>query len=286
MATKITQKNSHFFVCEMCDFKCCKNNDYKRHLQTKKHKNNEILQNTTKITPKNAKKYICECGKEYLHHSSLYKHKKTCKNCEIIKIENNKEEEEIDYKKMLKTAMEENVKLIEHIGKLIPKVGNGNTNINNNQKININIFLNEECKDALSIDEFIDKIKVSMDNLLLTKDKGINEGVADIFIENMNKLSIKERPMHCTDPKREILYIKNDGWEKDINNDGLKEALKKISYKQSKSLDKWTEAHPDYLNNEKESQEYIQLINSATDDLDLKENKTIKKICNNIYLNK
>lgn len=283
MATKITPKNSLFFECELCHFKCCKNNDFKRHLETKKHKNNEMLQNTTKITQKYAKKYICECGKEYSHHSSLYKHKKTCKKGEIIITDNN-EDEEIDYKKMLKTAMEENAKLIGHIGELIPKVGNGNTNINNNQKININIFLNEECKDALSIDQFIDKIKVSMDNLLLTKDKGINEGVADIFIENMNKLSIKERPMHCTDPKREVLYIKNDGWGKDINNDGLKEALKKISYKQSKSLDKWTEAHPNYLNNEKEREEYIQLINSATDELDLKENKTIKKICNNIHL--
>jgi hypothetical protein len=283
MATKITPKNSLFFECELCHFKCCKNNDFKRHIETKKHKNNEMLQNTTKITQKSAKKYICKCGKEYSHHSSLYKHKKTCKKSEIIITDNN-EDEEIDYKKMLKTAMEENAKLIGHIGELIPKVGNGNTNINNNQKININIFLNEECKDALSIDQFIDKIKVSMDNLLLTKDKGINEGVADIFIENMNKLSIKERPMHCTDPKREVLYIKNDGWEKDINNDGLKEALKKISYKQSKSLDKWTEAHPNYLNNEKEREEYSQLINSATDELDLKENKTIKKICNNIHL--
>ena len=283
MATKNLQKNAKKFVCEKCDFISFNKNNFDKHLETKKHKNNEMLQNTTKILQKNAKKYICECGKEYSHHSSLYKHKKTCKKCEIIITDNN-EDEEIDYKKMLKTAMEENAKLIGHIGELIPKVGNGNTNINNNQKININIFLNEECKDALSIDQFIDKIKVSMDNLLLTKDKGINEGVADIFIENMNKLSIKERPMHCTDPKREVLYIKNDCWEKDINNDGLKEALKKISYKQSKSLDKWTEAHPDYLNNEKEREEYIQLINSATDDLDLKENKTIKKICNNIHL--
>jgi hypothetical protein len=254
MATKNLQKNAKKFVCEKCDFISFNKNNFDKHLETKKHKNNEMLQNTTKILQN-----------------------------EIIITDNN-EDEEIDYKKMLKTAMEENAKLIGHIGELIPKVGNGNTNINNNQKININIFLNEECKDALSIDQFIDKIKVSMDNLLLTKDKGINEGVADIFIENMNKLSIKERPMHCTDPKREVLYIKNDGWEKDINNDGLKEALKKISYKQSKSLDKWTEAHPNYLNNEKEREEYIQLINSATDELDLKENKTIKKICNNIHL--
>jgi hypothetical protein len=119
-------------------------------------------------------------------------------------------------------------------------------------------------------------------------------------MQNKSELSICERKQsinnHKVDRKKmkqQVLYIKNDGWEKDINNDGwekdinndgLKEVLKKISYKQSKSLDKWTEAHPNYLNNEKEREEYIQLINSATDELDLKENKTIKKISNNIHL--
>ena len=136
----------------------------------------------------------------------------------------------------------------------------------------------KQCKDALTINEFIDKIKISLDDLLLTKNKGITEGVSNIFIENMNKLSLYERPMHCTDIKRETVYInsKNDNkglsqWEKDSENKKLKEAINKISHVQRKKLDLWIEKHPSWQENIEEQGEYMTLIKNCTDNL--QENK-------------
>ena len=185
------------------------------------------------------------------------------------------------------------------INELIPKIGNqiigDNNTINNKHKFNINIFLNEQCKDALTMNEFIDKIKITMNDLMITKNKGLSEGVSNIFIENMNKLSIRERPMHCTDVKRETVYIKcedttdSDGttnWEKDIENIKLKEALKKVSHVQEKSLNKWIEEHPNWEENSDEQEQYMQLVKNCTDDFNenKREDKAIKKVCSQVYL--
>ena len=134
------------------------------------------------------------------------------KNALVSKTEN------IDYKDMFLTMIKENKQLQNvlvtqqnQINELIPKIGNqiiGDNNTINKHKFNINIFLNEQCKDALTMNEFIDKIKITMNDLMVTKNKGISEGVSNIFIENMNKLSIRERPMHCTDVKRETSLYK------------------------------------------------------------------------------
>ena len=191
-----------------------------------------------------------------------------------------------------KLVQTENKELRNQISELIPKVGNNivNNTINSKQKFNINIFLNEQCKDALTINEFIDKIKVTMDDLMLTKTKGISEGVSNIFIENMNKLSVYERPMHCTDAKRETVYIKCDnhtdapqGWSKDDENKNLKIAINKVTHVQRQNLDKWIKEHPNWENNSDEQEEYMMLVKSCTDDF--KEDKVIKRLCNNTYLN-
>ena len=172
---------------------------------------------------------------------------------------------------------------------MIPKVGNTvNNTINSKQKFNINIFLNETCKDALTINEFIDKIKISLNDLMITKTKGLSEGVSNIFIENMNKLSLHERPMHCTDMKKETLYIKcdkfkEDGWAKDDENKNLKEAISKVTHAQRQSLDKWVAEHPDWEKNIGEQEEYMKLIKSCTEDF--KEDKIIKKLCNSVFIN-
>ena len=135
---------------------------------------------------------------------------------------------------------EQQKQMHEQISELIPRVGNNNT-INKN-RLNINIFLNEQCKDAITMEEFIKKIEVSLGNLLVTQNKGLSEGVSNIFIENMNKLSVYERPLHCTDVKREIVYIKSEenqntgNWERDDSNIRLKNALKQVTHMQQKIL--------------------------------------------------
>ncbi len=168
----------------------------------------------------------------------------------------------------------------------------GDNNTINKNKLNINIFLNEQCKDALTMNEFIDKIKISLDNLLITKDKGISEGLSNIFIENMNKLSLHERPMHCTDVKRETVYIKynnnenNDNWKQDNQNMELKDALKKVTLVQQKNLDKWTKENPNWNEDPNLQQEYIKLVKNCTDDIEenKRAEKIVKKVCNTVFI--
>jgi hypothetical protein len=291
------------FLCKKCNYTTGNRCDFNKHLLTAKH---QILTNTNEKSPKVATRYICICGKEYKHASSLCNHKKKCNyNIEAEKQVNQSlvELDNIDYKdlfmKMIhenqelrKTMVMENQDLRNQITELIPKVGNNNTNtINNKQRFNINIFLNEQCKDALTMNEFIDKIKVTLEDLTVTKNKGLTEGVSNIFIENMNKLSVHERPMHCTDVKRETVYIKCDDnksnkWEKDEENKKLKKALKKISRVQQINLAKWTEENPNWSNSSELQEEYMRLVKNCTDDLteDKRENKVIKKLCSNVYI--
>tara|TARA_B100001093_G_C26841953_1_gene1020957 strand:+ start:1522 stop:2361 length:840 start_codon:yes stop_codon:yes gene_type:complete len=274
----------------------------RKHLNTIKYNEN---------ARKNAfqENYTCDCGKSYPYKASLYNHKKKCffleqKNKDLkdenIIIKNS--DGEIDYKSMFLNIVKENKELHNvlitqqnQIGELIPKLGNNNTinNTINKQKFNINIFLNEQCKDALTMNEFIDRIKITLDDLMLTKNKGLCEGVSNIFIENMNKLSIHERPMHCTDVKRETLYIKCDGvnnnpaqWSKDESNNLFKEAINKVGHIQRKQINLWTDKHPKWQNNSKEQEEYMLLIKNCTDDLkeNKREDKIIKKLCNIVHL--
>jgi hypothetical protein len=291
MTTYFTQKIAKKYNCVYCDFVTSNNYDFKRHCSTLKHKNNENTTNTTNLTQKTQNiqnSYKCDCGNTYMYRASLYNHKKKCNNQNKI-IES--EGEKIDYKEMLFTVIKQNKELQQTISELIPNIGNNNNNNNNNinQKFNINVFLNEQCKDALTMEQFINKIEVSLSNLLLTKNKGINEGISNIFIENMNKLSLYERPIHCTDVKRETIYVKSEGengesakWEKDENNEKVKGAIIKVTRLQHKNINKWTDNNPNWEEKSDSQDEYLKLIKNCTNDIN--ENKVIKKLCDVVSL--
>jgi hypothetical protein len=134
------------------------------------------------------------------------------------------------------------------------------------------------------MDEFIKKIDVSLSNLFLTKDKGLAEGISQLFLENIKKLSIHERPLHCTDIKRETLYIKNETWQKDENKKIIKDAIKQLSVKQSKSINKFTTEKPNFMNNTKDKEDFIDIVRSATDTIEDKQDKVIRNLCKNVYL--
>ena len=283
MTTEKSLKIAQNFVCEICNYNTYKKFDFDKHLLTKKHKNNEMQQNTTEKSQKVAKKHICECGKEYSHHSSLYKHKKICKTKALIVSENT------DYKGMFMEMVKENKEMRsllsqqqQQISEMIPKIGNNNNNIK--QKFNINVFLNEKCKDALSMDQFIDQIEVSIKNLLTTRDKGQVQGVTDIIMDNMNRLSIYERPLHCTDKKRETLYIKTDEWECDENKSKINDAIKKIEAKQFKNIKSWVDEHPNYMNNEKEQDEFLKIVKETSNSIEENREKVIKNLCNIVHI--
>lgn len=294
------------YECKNCDFITSNKKDYNRHVLTNKHKRIHDIEYDKKIPKIIPTEFNCKCGKVYKHISNLSRHKRTCeflnkKEDEILE----KDEKFEDLEKttenkneliellitqnnqlqelLIKQSQEYQKQLIE----LIPKLGNGNNNnntINSNNKVDINIFLNEKCKDAMSMDEFIKKIDVSLSNLLISKDKGLVEGITNLFIENIKKLSLHERPLHCTDVKRETLYIKNDTWEKDDQKVHIKDAIKKISIKQSKSINKFKEAKPDYLTNDKDKEDFIGIVKSVTDTIEDKEEKVIKHLCKNVHL--
>ena len=305
------QKTPKIYECKICNFVSCNLKDYNRHLNTRKH---QITIKYNLLKSKNPKPFQCVCGKAYPYRASLYNHQKkciTCKNNENI--EDINDENSVDYKEMFLSMIKENSKLCSTIvdqqkqintsnTSNISKVNNtnninnpiiGDNNTINKNKIYINIFLNEQCKDALTMNEFINKINITLDDLTLTKDKGIIEGVSNIFIENMNKLSLYQRPVHCTDMKRETVYIKCDNvedqgtnWEQDVENIKLKDALKKVSLVQQKNLDKWTKEHPNWMNSLEQQEEYMQLVKNCTDDIqeNKRGNKAIKKVCSNVYL--
>ena len=208
---KKVAKVAKIFSCDICNYKCNKKYNLTKHLTTVKHKimlldEQKMINDDQKVEKVANKSFECDCGNKYKYKQGLSRHKKTCKGekKETAIIEN---EENVDYKSMFFEIIKKNnefqdllMKQSQQISELIHKVGN-TINSNNKNKFNINVFLNEKCKDAISMDEFIDKIEVSMKNLLTTKEKGQVYGISNIIMENMNKLSLYERPLHCTDKK-------------------------------------------------------------------------------------
>ena len=294
MDNKITSITSNNFTCENCDFKCSKKGDYNRHLLTAKHKR---ITMDNKITSQKDFFFTCECSKEYKFSSGLSKHKNKCtfikkienNNTCLITIEDKKEmlelkEDNKELKNMIKELIKENAKQQEQIGELIPKIGNNNTNIQNN-KFNINVFLNDQCKDAINMSDFIKSLHITIDQLDFTNKKGLADGLSKSIMENMNKLSIYKRPMHCTDTKRETLYIKDDdNWSKDINKEKIKHVIKKASSKNYTALMEWKSLNPDFMNYEDKTDYFTKTISTIGKPINSVDEKVIKNLCKDTYV--
>jgi len=295
------------YSCIGCNYDTYIKCNYIKHLKTQRHliSSDKSFNNVKKI-------YECDCGNVYKHRQSLNAHKKKCfgnncdnyidkelimklveqnsdligKNNNLIDTNNNLTTQITEQNKMLTSIVVEQQKQISN--KTTNSHNKNNTNSTNcNNKFNIQLFLNEQCKDAISIEKFIEDIQISIQNLLVTKDKGLAEGISNIFIENMNKLPITQRPLHCTDVKRETLYIKNqEKWEKDDDNKKkIKSAIKSVSIKQTKNLVLYKKDKPNFMNNRKEQEDFIHIVNNTTASVDDKEEKVIKNICKNVYIN-
>jgi hypothetical protein len=251
--------------------------------------------NTNEVSqkiPNNKEDHICECGKSYRHMSSLCKHKKTCQlivkpiqgqiNTEItpeLIIEIIKQNKELQ-----QTLIEQNKTIIE----LANKAGTNNciNSNNNNKTFNLQVFLNETCKDAINLTDFINQIQLSVTDLEETGKLGYAEGISKVFIKNLNDIDFTERPIHCSDSKREILYIKNDNqWSKDDEQKtNLSKAIKEVANKNIKQISEWQKLNPEYNDpDSKQNDKYMKIVLNSMSGSTVEEQKNnINKIIKNV----
>jgi len=240
---------------------------------TAKHK--RVTNGSEELLKTTGANNVCICGKEYKNRHSLCRHKKTCsyeektkpntvsniidtsmiisiikENQEIKNILMEQNKQVIEQNKMVLELQKDNNTLINKLAEREPNINSNNINsnntVNNNQKFNLNFFLNETCKDAMSIQEFIENIRITFEDLLTIGNDGFVNGVSDIFIRQLRDLEMTKRPIHCTDAKRETIYLKEDGWNKDDKDKTrLKQMIEKIEYKNVAALRDWCNENPD-----------------------------------------
>lgn len=312
--TKKTPKNANNFTCIFCDFKCSKPSDWNRHIMRAKHLNNEkrykIEKKDTQKTPdETAITYSCGCGRIYRFHSGLWRHKQNCSVTEqsesvefnlqtqltpelIIKIiEQNKEFQQTlmeQNKELQHTLTEQNKTIID----LSQRTGTYNNS--NNKTFNLQVFLNETCKDAINLSDFINQIQISLSDLEITGKMGYAEGISKVFIKNLNDINYTNRPIHCSDLKREILYIKdNNQWAKDDENKtALTNAIKQVANKNIKKISEWQKLHPQYSDPEsKQNDKYMQIVlnsmsGSTKEESEKNYEKIVKNVVREIVINK
>ena len=288
-------KNPSVFFCETCDFKTRNKKDYSRHLITDKHKKLTNLN----LKPDKTLLFHCICGKFYKHSSSLCGHKKKCTFKEKEFEENNQTNEIHELKEFMKYLMKENSELKTMMMKVMENGITNNSHNNNthtnshNKAFNLNFFLNETCKDAMNIMDFVDSIKLQLSDLENVGKFGYVEGISNIIVKNLNDLDVTERPIHCTDKKRETLYIKDeDKWEKeDEEKKKIKKVIKHVANKNVRLIKKYKEVHPDCIkSSSKFSDQYDKIIveamgGSGDNDAE-KEEKIIQRISKNVTIDK
>ena len=295
MATKSCLKVAPSFICKSCDYITSKKSSYDKHRLTSKHSNNEYdYKNATKSCSKDATNYNCNCGKIYLHHSSLWKHKKKCTQ-NIINEESDSpldiitslfKEQMKENKELKELLIEQNKNMLEIVKENKIITNNTINNTNSNNQFNLQFFLNETCKDALNIDEFVNQIQLQLSDLDMIGKVGYVEGITKIFLRNLKALDVCKRPIHCSDLKREVLYIKDKGsWEKDNDqNVKIKTVIKGIEDKNIKQLPQWRAENPTHEDTEtKKHMEYVHILIESMGGTPIEDdNKRLEKIIRNI----
>jgi hypothetical protein len=291
--TNLVPESSEIFECIKCDYYTIRYSQYKRHLLTSKHQNET---NETDLKQKGSKKFECICGNKYNCRTTLWRHVKQCIIEEKIEII---EKEEPTDKEIIMILIKENSELknmvLEVCHKIQPITNTVNShNVNSHNKtFNLQFFLNETCKDAMNIMDFIDSIKLQLSDLENVGKLGYIEGISNIIVKNLKALDITQRPVHCADKKREVMYIKDeDKWEKDDDtNKKIRKAIKRIACKNQRLIPKFKEEHPDCNTyHSKFSDQYNKIIVESmggfgNNDIE-KEDKIIRNISKNVIIDK
>jgi len=280
------------FCCDRCKYITDNKKDYKKHLSTLKHLNgdkyNDLSSNKIEKSPKIPARYECKyCDKQYKYRDGLWRHNKKCKEPTVAEVFANNNTQQIT--EIMLKMIEQNKDLTDKIVELAKNSGNNynNTNnVNSHNKFNLNVYLNETCKDAMNITDFVDSLVVSVKDLEETGRLGYTEGISKIFLNGLSNMNTHSRPIHCSDSKREILYIKDqDKWEKDNEtNDKIRKAIKTVAYKNMKIIPEWMKQHPDYNDiNSKTNDKYLKIVsNSMSGSTEEEQIKNINKIISNV----
>lgn len=297
MATNLVPKSSKLLECLICDYITCRRSQYDRHLKTTKHIKNaaEAIINKKVQESSNKAIYGCKiCGKSYKDRSGLWKHKKICESVEpnVEKYYMNDEihiNDEIKITpKMFYDLLKQNNELQKSLIELASKqtIGNNNNVNSNNKTFNLQLFLNETCKDALNITDFVNQITLSISDLEETGKLGYAEGISKVFIKNLKDIDLTRRPIHCSDSKRETLYIKDeDQWSRDDEQKTtIKNAIKQVANKNIKQITEWQKIYPEYADpNSKQNDKYMKIVlNSMSGSTKEESEKNYDKIAKNI----
>ena len=294
MGDNFTLKNANNYYCKTCDFICSKQSDWSRHLLTLKHKNGDtMVTNGDNFTPKNANpEYVCECGNIYKYRQGISRHRKTCfiyQGTSDIQSVKMSPTFEID-KEMLIKLLLKNQDVMEKMIELMPQTGNNNysNNTNSNNQFNIQMFLNNHCKNAMNLTDFIESLPITADTYDSTIENGLTKTLTNMITNGLSQLDILDRPIHCTDATRKTLYVKEgNNWEKDTELIRMLLGIKTIARKQRMMINKWQDANEGW-----EKEDYIQtklttLISHSMTNIESDEKETskiVRAISKNVYL--
>jgi hypothetical protein len=294
-------ENAVKYYCEKCDFKCSKQSNWNKHVNTHKHRNRTLLND---IEQKNAKKcrhdYECECGKIYSARNSLWYHRKKCSifqknNDNIISIENTNTNN-VDIEKIteiFKHMLTQNQDFMTDIvKKVVPQIGNTTNNINShnttNNQFNIQMFLNDHCKNAMNLSDFIQSLPITSETYDSTIENGLTKTITSMMVNGLNELDILERPIHCTDASRKTLYVKDsDKWEKDNELLYILKGIRQLSLKQRTLISKWKEANEGWKTDDNLQSRMTHLVCNSMSQIESDEKETgkiIRSISKNVYL--
>ena len=326
---EVGSKKHQKYICEKCAFVCVRKPDWKRHLGTAKH-GKLLIVNVLVI--KEAPKHICAvCCKEYMSNVGLWKHKKTCKAPApeeynedtfiqpksyldkdimsiiqsnsafkniILNIVKGTHETQIQnnvLQKQNNDLQQQNIDLQKQVLEVCKKIQPGVNNIinnTNNKTFNLNFFLNEQCKDAMNMTDFVNSYHLKMEDLESVGELGYVEGISKLLVNKLNDLDVYKRPMHCSDAKRETLYVKDqDKWEKEQNdNPKIRKAIKKISHRNTVLLSEWRDTHPgSRVSTSEVNTQYMSLVrqsNGGNEDITDSENKIIRRLAKEVVIAK
>lgn len=305
MSTEKSQKIPFFYSCESCDYNTSSKKDYSKHCLTRKHQKMTFVNKTSTICQQK-NPFFCVCGKKYKERTGLWKHNQNCdfKNCDDAKNPKKKSpdlnnsdpttilsilHQNTEFKELLL----EQHKIILEMSKNAQSTTINSNNINSNNKtFNLQLFLNETCKEAMNIMDFVESLKLKLSDLENVGKVGFVNGISTIIVKNLKAIDIDKRPVHCSDSKREVIYVKDENkWEKETETKHrLKNAIKQIAHKNCKLINEWKDKNPDcILSCSKKSDQYNHIVLESmggVDDTDVNANKIIKNVVKEVTIDK